>query len=346
MRFEVAPLPLDVVVCFFLWTGIVPSLWEFVWNVSRNGICLYYYLVYPSLGRLYFTHNSGWHPWVPLDLLWRHVGQRANRLLRTERTAAVRERRQPKVTEQYLLSPSKQHILRLHITMDEFLLMGILQSIGHLPDMGDDLGERHHRALGIAAAQGAIGGIVHHQKRHPVLHIIIQDAHNRGMHQLRNRLGFLGEVRRLLVGQVGVQHLDRRLQRESHMLPEIHLGKAALSQRSDQPVVTKLLANSICHRSLHPVACPAPDFPSPRAWCTSLGPPQQKSPSVEQSVDTRLKTPPASLDDHNLGRRRTVSTRSSCESAILSTSALRHLIPKKRRELYWLLGTSVLKKLS
>src|SRR6266700_118895 len=61
MRFEVAPLPLDVVVCFFLWTGIVPSLWEFVWNVSRNGICLYYYLVYPSLGRLYFTHNSGWH---------------------------------------------------------------------------------------------------------------------------------------------------------------------------------------------------------------------------------------------------------------------------------------------
>src|SRR6266699_4853303 len=61
VRFEVAPLPLDVVVCFFLWTGIVPSLWEFVWNTSRNGICLYYYLVYPSLGRLYFTHNSGWH---------------------------------------------------------------------------------------------------------------------------------------------------------------------------------------------------------------------------------------------------------------------------------------------
>src|SRR6266704_2645874 len=67
MRFEVAPLPLDVVVCFFLWTGIVPSLWEFVWNVSRNGICLYYYLVYPSLGRLYFTHNSGWHHYY---LLW------------------------------------------------------------------------------------------------------------------------------------------------------------------------------------------------------------------------------------------------------------------------------------
>src|SRR6266702_2392367 len=71
MRFEVAPLPLDVVVCFFLWTGIVPSLWEFVWNVSRNGICLYYYLVYPSLGRLYFTHNSGWHPFWLTGWNWK-----------------------------------------------------------------------------------------------------------------------------------------------------------------------------------------------------------------------------------------------------------------------------------
>ena len=33
---------------------------------SRNGICLYYSLEYPSLGRLSFTHNSGWHP----RLLW------------------------------------------------------------------------------------------------------------------------------------------------------------------------------------------------------------------------------------------------------------------------------------
>src|SRR6266566_5914838 len=66
MRFEVAPLPLDGVVFFFLWTGIVPSLWEFVWNTSRNGICLYYYLEYLSLGRLYFTHNSGWHPFCIL----------------------------------------------------------------------------------------------------------------------------------------------------------------------------------------------------------------------------------------------------------------------------------------
>ena len=40
-----------------------------------------------------------------------------------------------------------------------------------------------------------------------------------------------------------------------------------------------------------------------------------------------MKTPPASLDDPDTATRRTLSTRSSCESAILSISALRHLIP-------------------
>src|SRR5438034_124742 len=63
---EVAALPLDdVVVGFFLWTGIVPSLWKCVGNTSRNGICLYYSLEYPSLGRPSFTHKSGWHHYSP-----------------------------------------------------------------------------------------------------------------------------------------------------------------------------------------------------------------------------------------------------------------------------------------
>ena len=42
----------------FLSTGIVPSLWEFGWNTSRNDICLYYSLQYPSLEGLSFTHNN------------------------------------------------------------------------------------------------------------------------------------------------------------------------------------------------------------------------------------------------------------------------------------------------
>ena len=140
----------------------------------------------------------------------------------------MRQGRQPKIREQHFLSPSKQHILRLHIAMDEFLLVGVLQSISHLLHRGKDLGEGHDTALGVAAPQGAIGGVIHHQERHPVLHIVIEDAHNGRMGQLRDGLRFLGEMLGLLAGQVGMQHLDGRLQVQPHMLAQIHLGKAAL----------------------------------------------------------------------------------------------------------------------
>ena len=88
---------------------------------------------------------------VPLDLLRSHIGQCAHRLLRAQRGTAVRQGGQPKVREQHLLLPSQQHILRLDIAVDEFLLVGILQGSGDLLHAGDDLGKRHDRALGIAS---------------------------------------------------------------------------------------------------------------------------------------------------------------------------------------------------
>ena len=39
-----------------------------------------------------------------------------------------------KVREQHLLAPTQQHILRLDIAVDEFLLVGILQGISYLLD--------------------------------------------------------------------------------------------------------------------------------------------------------------------------------------------------------------------
>ena len=55
-------------------------------------------------------------------------------------------------------------------------------------------GEGDNAAFGVALAQRATRGILHHQEGHAVLHVVIQDAHNRGVLKLGNRLGFLMEV--------------------------------------------------------------------------------------------------------------------------------------------------------
>ena len=157
------------------------------------------------------------------------------------------EGRQSKIREQYLRVQTHQHILRLDITVEELLLMGVLQSSGHLLDRGEDLRERDYTACGKALPQRAKRGIIHHQKRYAVLDIEIEDAHNGGMGQHCNGLCFLLEVLNLLAGQMCMQHFDGRLQWEPEVLTEIHLGKPALAQLGDQSIVAKLLSDTICY---------------------------------------------------------------------------------------------------
>jgi len=63
-----------------------------------------------------------------------------------------------------------------------------------------------------------MGGIVHHQERHALLHIVVEDAHNRVVDERGNCLGFLLEVLGLFVSEMGVQHLDGGLLIEPKVL--------------------------------------------------------------------------------------------------------------------------------
>ena len=45
------------------------------------------------------------------------------------------------VTEQDLVMPPQQHILGFDVAMDELLVVGILQGIGYLLNVGDDGGQ-------------------------------------------------------------------------------------------------------------------------------------------------------------------------------------------------------------
>ncbi len=52
-----------------------------------------------------------------------------------------------KIGEQHFLSTTHKHILSLDITVDEFLLVRVLQGVSYLLDHRDDHRERHQAAL-------------------------------------------------------------------------------------------------------------------------------------------------------------------------------------------------------
>ena len=78
-------------------------------------------------------------------------------------------------------------------------------------------------------SQRATLSIIHDQKGHAVLHIVVEDADDRGVDKCRDDLRFLLKVFSLGLGEVRVQYLDGGLLVEPQVLAQVHLGKAALS---------------------------------------------------------------------------------------------------------------------
>src|SRR6266849_4151785 len=98
------------------------------------------------------------------------------------------------------------------------------------------------------AAQGAVGGVVHHEERDAILDIEVKNAHNMRVDERCNGLRFAVEV--LDVGsvcQLGVQDFDGGLHVEPQVLAEIDLCETSTSQQAHEAIVAQLLTYTIRH---------------------------------------------------------------------------------------------------
>ncbi len=76
--------------------------------------------------------------WFTSELLRGHIGNGSGRLQGRLRTCALDDDGTVKFGEQDLIVVPQQQALRFDITMDQFLLVDIVQGAGHLPDVEDN----------------------------------------------------------------------------------------------------------------------------------------------------------------------------------------------------------------
>src|SRR5438094_4278559 len=95
--------------------------------------------------------------------------------------------------------------------------MGILQSGCNLPDIGHKDHRGQARAPPVTLAQGTIWGIIHDQKRHEVLNIIVQHPYDMRMYEVSNSKRLVTELLNVLTCQLSMQHLDSRLRLKMDM---------------------------------------------------------------------------------------------------------------------------------
>src|SRR5579863_7221542 len=78
--------------------------------------------------RILITGKRGF----PLQLLRSRVRQRTGHFLRTEQFRRLSKQSDAKITEKDLLRRAKQYVLWLDISVNDVVVMGILESGGHL----------------------------------------------------------------------------------------------------------------------------------------------------------------------------------------------------------------------
>src|SRR5258706_5430482 len=103
-----------------------------------------------------------------LHLFWGHVGNGSSGVLLTAPLHRAVTRPEglvydcdAEVAEQNLVIASQQHVLRLDVAMDQFLVMGILQGGRDLLDVGDHSMYWEPRALRVTLAQVATRRVLH-----------------------------------------------------------------------------------------------------------------------------------------------------------------------------------------
>ena len=142
---------------------------------------------------------------------------------------------------------SQQQILGLEITVNQALIMGILQREGHLLEVGDDGLERQPHSLRMEPAQGATRSILHDQKWRTLLHAKVQDAHNMGMAQGGQGTSLAQKAFHLTLVPWAMEQFDGGLGAQMHMLPQVDRPPLPLSQHLDELIGAELLSDMIWH---------------------------------------------------------------------------------------------------
>src|SRR6266567_5161691 len=130
--------------------------------------------------------------------------------------------------------------------MDQLLIVGILQSLSDLFDVGDDHWEGEDAPFGMVLAQCPTRGIAHDQERGAIDDIEIKDAHDMGVFEAGDGVSLLLETLHFApVGKARVQDFDGSGGTQTQMFAQVDFCEATSPQETDEAIVAELLADTV-----------------------------------------------------------------------------------------------------
>src|SRR5579885_1339156 len=185
---------------------------------------------------------------VILNLFGGHVGNRADGELRALRTRAMGNGGDAEIAEQYVVARPDQHIVRLDIAVNNLAVMGVLESLRYLLDVGDSPVQLYLLPARMPTAQRATGGIIHDQERNAFVQRKIQYPHNMRMNQRDDGLSLIMKLLNILFAQMRRKDFEgRALACQADVLAQIDLSEAAAPEKLNEAIIAPLLTDTIFH---------------------------------------------------------------------------------------------------
>jgi hypothetical protein len=159
-----------------------------------------------------FVHHNGQGILIggrdrfPHELFRGHIGDGASNFLRALVARTVCDNGDAKVAEQNVLVGRNEHIFGLNITMDNFVVMGILKCRSNLFDVITTFLKCHLAPFGMSLAECAMRCIVHDEKGDLILHPEIMDLNNMGMFQGGDGLCFAEKMLHFVLFHLCLQY--------------------------------------------------------------------------------------------------------------------------------------------
>src|SRR5579859_2237076 len=167
----------------------------------------------------------------------------------------MKDERDTEIAQQHRVMLAEQHIFRFDVAMDVMLIVSILEGISDLFEIGKNSDGRNIAAAGMAAAQCAIGGVIHDQKWSAIFHIEIIDADNVGMAQASDDARLPAKLIQVAAFQARAQDLDGGIGVQVDMHTQINVREAPLGYQMEQPVIAQLPDRAFGHKKLPPDKC-------------------------------------------------------------------------------------------
>ena len=141
-----------------------------------------------------------------------------------------------------------QDVLGLDVTMDNAVIVSVLQGGGDLFDVRDGLLEREGGVSRVTFAQSAARSVIHRDEGRAMIDGEVADMNDIGMGELGERLRFGEKDLFVVFVERFEQDLDSSIIVQIEMFAQVDFCKCTFTEEASEAIVAKPLSLTIWHR--------------------------------------------------------------------------------------------------